>query len=522
VKAGSPRGLNAAQWLAAALVAAFLLTAPWRIAGRDVGRLSVCLGAAAAVLLLTLLSRGWRQEWARRLREGTAALSGRALAVASLVAAAALGRIVFARYLSLDLSAWDTTLFFDHPIAATLSKGLLFCPTTGTSYLGTHASYVLLALVPLYALAASPFWLLAAHAAAVAAGAAAGFLVFRRILGDDLAARLLAVAFLLNGYTARTVQYGFHPEALYPLAVFVLWLGLLDDRPRLLVLGSLLALSIKEDALLVLLGLAAASALFLRKRRAGAVVATAAILAFLVSTRLVMPHYSGALPERPWYASYWASWGDSLPAVALAMLAHPLRLARTLLASGAPGLMEPLLLLPLAGPEALVAALPALVPYAAADFRQLREFALYYAMPVLPFLFLGVAYGMRRLLVTPRARRLAALAVLCACAFDGASYTIRRPHPARHEIGPALEALGNRPVRVQGSLFPHAGYQANRRVLDRQRPLAPGEAVLLCPGTDAFPFSDRELSAIGRRLAAGGDYVRTVTPGGLVLFRPRS
>ena len=47
----------------------------------------------------------------------------------------------------------------------------------------------------------------------------------------------------LNGHTARAAQYGFHPEAFYPLAIFLLWLGLLARRPGLVAAGVLLAIS---------------------------------------------------------------------------------------------------------------------------------------------------------------------------------------------------------------------------------------------------------------------------------------
>ncbi len=234
-----------------------------------------------------------------------------------------------------------------------------------------------------------------------------------------------------------------------------------------------------------------------------------------------MPHFSGDLPGRPWYASYWASWGESLPRAGFAMLTHPLRLALTLLHSGVPHLLEPLVLTPLAGPEGLVAALPALVPYGAADSRQLRDFALYYSMAVLPFLYIAASYGLRRVAGTPIRMRVGALIVLCMCALDGGSYTFQRPSPARAEIGPALASLGDRPVRVQGTLYPHAGYASRRRVLDKTHPIDHREAVLLAPATNPYPFTPAEMDAFVRRLSADPGLVRSETPHGLILFVPR-
>ncbi len=477
-----PRGLRLWLGLLAAFVAIFALTAPWRVGGREIGRLSAALGVAIGLGLASLCLPAWRRALSGLVREGIAPVSRRTLLLASGVAAAFLARVVFARYASLDLNAWDTTLFFDHPIAATLSGRLLFCDYLGQGELGVHPSYILLAFTPLYAIVASPAWLLVAEALAVAAGGAAGFLVLRRVAGDDLAGALLAAAFVLDSHTARAVQYGFHVEAFYPLAIFLLWLGLLEERGGLAAAGTILAVSIKEDSLLVLLGFALVAALFLRRRRLAAAVAAAAILAFLVSSRLVAPHFSGAPAERPWYATYWATWGDSLPRAALGMARHPVALARTLANSGIPHLFEPLLFLPLAGPEGLVAALPQLVPYGAADFRPLRDFSLYYALPILPFLFVGTAYGLARLTSSLPRRRLGALAVLLVCALDGAGYS-----------------------------FPRARAGARR---DRARPRFPRRPSRARPG---IPLSPRRL----RREPRGPRSRASPPAGGVGAPRPR-
>ena len=242
-----------------------------------------------------------------------------------------------------------------------------------------HASYVLLAFLPFYAIAKTPLWILLAHAIAIAAGAAMGYRLFRRLLGDDAAAGLLAAAFLLNSFTARADEYGFHPEGFYPLALFGVAYALIAKRRPLLAVSAILALSIKEDAALLLGGIGLAAAIFRKPRREGVLLAAAAVAVFLVSTRIVIPAASGSHGDRPWNASYWSSWGATLPAAAAAMASHPIRLAGRLGGSAIPSLLESAAFLPLAGPEALLASLAALIPCAAADFeprpaqRQIRN-----------------------------------------------------------------------------------------------------------------------------------------------------
>jgi hypothetical protein len=58
-------------------------------------------------------------------------------------------------------------------------------------------------------------------------------------------------------------------------------------------------------------------------------------------------------------------------------------------------------------------------------------------------------------------------------------------------------------------------------VLDKAHPLAPGESVLLAPGTSPFPFTAAEMTELIRRLDADPARARSETPHGLLLFSPR-
>ena len=101
VPAPLPRGLKLWLGLAAALPVLFALTAPWRVAGRDLDRLTPALAAALALWLLALVPAGSRCALFGLLREGMAPVSRRSLAIAALAAAAFLALVVFARYRSL-------------------------------------------------------------------------------------------------------------------------------------------------------------------------------------------------------------------------------------------------------------------------------------------------------------------------------------------------------------------------------------------------------------------------------------
>jgi uncharacterized membrane protein len=117
---------------------------------------------------------------------------------------------------------------------------------------------------------------------------------------NRIAAGMLSAAYLLNTYTAKTTQYVFHVEALYPFAVFLLVLGLQKARPGVTVLAAVLLFSIKEDSVLASSGVALALMLARPARpRAAAWLFAAGIVLYLVSSQIVMPAASGSRPQSP-------------------------------------------------------------------------------------------------------------------------------------------------------------------------------------------------------------------------------
>jgi len=522
-----PRGVTPFLFLSAAFCAAFLLTGPWRIAGRDVGRTTAPLSVVFLAALLALAAspgwRAWTWEW---LAASHPRLSRRGLALFVLAVAAALARIVLAKFAALEVNAWDFSLYFDRPVESVLHGRLLYSDLLHGSTLGDDASFAMFAFVPLYAVAASPLWLVLAPAAAIAAAAGAAFLLFRDVFEDDAAALLLSSAFVLHSATARAVQYVFHVEVFYPLAIFFSLWALRRKRPVAFAAGIALLLSLKEDALLPATVLALFALLLRADRRWIAASWLAAAAVFATDYFVVLPRFSGGGATRPWFSWYWAKYGPS-PLSAMAGIAgHPFRAAADVARSGIAKLLEPLLFLPLAGFEGFAATLPALVPYAVAQHGKLSRFSLYYPMPVLPFLFIAAGWGLarlaRRFRDPRRAFRVGAALLFAACALDGAGYVLARPRPERREIGPLLDRLPPAtPAFLQGALLPRAGYATRFTVLDRDGGIPDGtHAYLLDAGADPYPFLPGELRALALRLDGDPRYAAERSPHGLVLYSP--
>lgn len=481
----------------------------------------------AVGLVVLLLSRSTRESWAHAFFAEDWHFTGLQVIVSTGVVLFFLLCVVVSRFLALEVNAWDFSLLYDLPLANAVRGRGFFSPLLNGSIFGDHARYILFALVPGYWAMPSPWWLLVGQAMAVALAAMVAFLLFRRLFADDVAAACVSLAFVLNNYTARLVQYVCHAEVLYPLWIFLLLLAYTARRPGLGAFAVILATSIKEDAFLLLVGVGVAM-IVERRRRWGVATAAAGLAVSALGLFLVMPHWSGRSELAPWYSHYWEAYGATPIGAALGMLRSPARVIRDILRSGVPDLLESVAFLPLGGGRWFLAILPALIAYSAAGNPQLSHFGIYYAAPLLALLFYGAARGIRALsrrgdpipAVMRRRTRLLALGLLIVCAFDGAGYRFFRPRRERAELPSVLRSLPDRmPVAVQGSLLPQLGYDS--RVVPLTKNFSTTTAILIDPGTNPYPFSEKELNGLREHLGVTHERRVIGSSGSLFLFVPR-
>jgi hypothetical protein len=508
------------SWAIAAFLILFAATGPWRLGGVNISRLSGALGVAVSVVTLWLaISPKSRIAAARDFLREDFYLSPWLVAAGGAAATTLVLLIIMNRYQGFEVNAWDFS-FYDRSLADPFTRGFLFNDIENRSVLGTHAYFLLLLFLPLYAISPSPYWLLCGQAVLIGLAVAAAFYCLRRVSRDDLFAALLCAAFVLNPYTARAVQYVFHPEIFYPVALFLLMYGFLSERPVPFAFGLAATAAVKEDAVLPLIGLAITASLYYRRHRWAAAAAGVGLAFFLLDYHVVLPYFSGRHGP-PWYSHYWAKYGSSPLAALLGMASHPVELARDCMGSGFWRLTGTLAFAPLAGYEFLLAATPMIVSYSAAAGSQLAQLRLYYSLPLLPYVFLAAGSGLTRLgslggNIPPgrrRARcRTGALAAVLVSAFVGPGYRLVRRQAT--DAPPRLAQLAvDRPLLVQGALLPHIGYSRNCSVLQPPVTIDGRHGFLIAPNAPAYPFSRNELQGLARRLVDDPRFRMTVDRG---------
>lgn len=266
-----------------------------------------------------------------------------------------------------------------------------FVTIMGRNLFGDHASLILLLLVPLYWVLPSAPALLVVQSAALALGALPVYLLGRDRLKSTVLATLLAGAFLLHPALQGGNTEQFHPECLLvPLIGFAIYYAVKWD-PRKVVLFAILCLLVKEDVAILILPLG----LWIyvnRDRRLGRNLVAGALLAALISVRVVMAGIAG-VPELHADRIPFGGWHGFRTTV----LRKPGKLVDYLTGDRRPfyvwQMLVPSAWAFLRAPSVAAIAAVALAANVLSTFGYQHQLQFHYSLPMVPVVAIGTAYA---------------------------------------------------------------------------------------------------------------------------------
>ena len=431
--------------------------------------------------------------WLRDPRRLSAPLSARAwtaLLVMSLLWLEAASLSTFAAF---NVSGIDFSIF-DWAVASGARGHFGQSPIYDVNFLGVHSAFVLALLVPLHALAPSPWWLVVGGPVVLWAGLFPLRRLVRGAAGEHGGVLLAAsLAYVASPMLGRLTTAGFRIESLLPLGtLWFLWGWMARRRPVWVAAAALLFFT-KEDSTLFLGSFAAAGALFERPRRAeAALLFLACVTWFGLYTQLLQPLLAGT---RPAYLSIWSEFGSTPGEIVGGMASHPLTVLTRLATSGAWATFAPLLFLPWLSWRAAAGLLPTTLLLGTASYETMHGFHTYYPTPLLAFALFGVLEVMReRTSGAWSALSLLSLVLFPLIGFGYARVMAFEPERLR-EVASVRERIASAP-RVCGQvvLYPHLGYPAQ---LDPLMELscadAPGTWVVVSEAYDPHPLPAEAL-----------------------------
>jgi uncharacterized membrane protein len=418
------------------------------------------------------------------------------------------------KYFSLGINGVDFSIF-DWMLYNTVHRRFMYSPIYDVNHFGIHPSYVMLPLVPLHLIFESPLMLCTLTAGALWLAAVPLWKLAREGLGSEAYAFLTILAYWTCPWISRQLDGGFRPEVFYPLFGLLLVLGWVRRSPGLWIPSLAAFLSIKEDAAFMVISLGVGSLLLepARRRAASALVASG-LLVLGVNLGVVQPlALRGHARAQPEYLHFWSQYGSTMGEIARAMIRSPFRVARDTLTSSWYRLFGSALFLPLLSPLPLFPMLPTILLLGSSSYSAMRDYAIYYPIPLIPFFFWGLvdAYPrwvrLRRWLLRPE---LLYAAVLLVFPLVGGGYL--RIQRWNSEALRALPGVRERlatipgPICVQSVLFPQLPYRLDLHPLFEDLCVAIPEApIVVNPKLDPYPLGHRWIREMIRQAEDRGE-----------------
>ncbi len=261
----------------------------------------------------------------------------------------------------------------------------------GVSFFAEHFSPILLLLVPLYALFSSPVTLLIIQALAAALAVIPLYLIARMKFSMKWAAVAISLSYLFSRVVNYGLMYDFHMEIFYPLLFF--WAFWAWERKlwKTLFIFLILALMVKEDAGVAIIGLGFYLISLKYWRRGIAIISLSAICITLFIF-VIIPHFRSGQENTVYpFLSYWSGYGKTPQEILVHML-NPLQHIRVLFTMPKMikmfNLFSVFLFLPLLSWRRLLfLILPGWFMLYSSDNPLLNGPLLYYGLLIIPFLF---------------------------------------------------------------------------------------------------------------------------------------
>ena len=422
-------------------------------------------------------------------------------------------------FLAFEINGVDFSIF-EWQVGSTHQGHFGYSRIYEVNHFGVHSTFLMLLLVPVHAVLESPWVLLVTGASLIWAGVFPVRKLARWANGGvphgglELAAM---VAWLANPWLGKLLNSGFRIESFMPVLTAWFLVGWVEKRRWVWAAAMVGLWCSKEDTTLFLAAFALGALLVERTRwREAATVAGGSLLWLLVYLRVLQPALLG---HPPLYTGFWSELGDTLPAVALGMLRHPLLVARKVFTSGWWTLFVPALFVPMRSVRAMLAMAPTLVLLGAATNDLMHALSAYYPVPLVPFMLFGALEVWR---LHPRARWLAALSLLTFPLFWGGYgrvVPVNGERLAGFEQARAAVATEAK-LCAQNILFPHLGVdQRLIPMFETGLCIDPTDiAVIVNPQLDTWPHEGADFT----RWLEDWKKLRPFTeyPGGFVVLHP--
>ena len=401
---------------------------------------------------------------------------------------------------------------YQEALAGAWDQPPLFSRWLDSSFLGEHFSPVLFLLAPLTQVLKSPPTLVILHALILWLGVFPLAAVGRELGLSRAITNLVCLIYLFFPTVARATAYPFHHEVLYPVVLIGLYLGFLRRKPLAVVLLVLMAMAIKEDAGLYLIGVGLFFGLHHRQWKWGAPIAVVGALSTAMAVMWFIPHFQTGSAGYG-FVGRWSAWASPAGLVGAVKT-----MAAAILTEDVITVAAATLLLPLRGRWVwTVVTIPVLLNLTSSNANQ-AQLSLYYGVPVAATAAIA---SMAALAAKPTSRARGLKLAAAALVINVAAFTYPSIPACRGEVLAELNRIDpETTVAMSASFDPLLQHVEHRELLWTEKTPS---AELVVVRTDRFtwPLSRGQATEFAVRLAESPVYEERFRCEGFVIFERR-
>jgi len=304
--------------------------------------------------------------------------------------------IAYLKFTSFSFTDFDLAIY--DQISWNMGRSSLYNSILGVNFLGNHLTFIVFLFAPIYKLFPHPITLLVAQTIALGLGAWPLYLMAKRALGVSWAF-LVVFSYLFYPPLAYLNLFEFHPVAFSTLFFLYMFYFYYIKRFTPFVIFMFLSMLCQEN---VSLGVAAFGfyALIARQGKKWALTPICCGLAyFILSIFILLPYFNRNTLQ---FISLYSHLGRSYSEIFTNIFLHPIQVLKIAFQQHkvffVVQLFAPLFFVPLAGPAALIPAVPFFMQHFLSS--RINEVTIYYhyAAEIIPFVFVAFVFGLKRLL----------------------------------------------------------------------------------------------------------------------------
>lgn len=408
---------------------------------------------------------------------------------------------------------------YDYALSNTLKGNFMYTPWLGRSYFSEHFAPILLLLLPFYLIHDGPVILVSIQAVAVVLSVIPLYKLAKEKFSSPLVPFCIVMAYLNYQYLRRGFMFEFHMEIFVPLFVFSAFLYLHKNASTKYFIFLVLALACKEDMPIYMFMLGGYVCLVEKKWKMGIPTMLFSVAWALVAWKIAIPFSYPDGPRSSRFLARWGQYGQTYTQIAWSLLTHPSHLFGTLFFKHLRELLFPLGFLPLASPLIFLLSVPPLLLNITSDFDLQRNLQLYYALPLVPFLFISLIFGLNNICERFPQRQKVILTIFCLYLLATNVTHLRAFGITQHDLmGHQLIKMVPDDVTIsaQTTLIPHLRRSHQIHLLPDT---LDSEYIFFDTQRFKWPMSDEEYEVTLQRFIDNNQYKLLSDAEGFYLFR---